>query len=104
MSVTVIDSLDAFEAEIAKPGLTVIDFWATWCGPCVRIAPWFKEQAGTNADINFCKVDVDEQEEISAHVGIKCMPTFKFYKNGELLETMEGANKDGLTNLFAKHK
>jgi len=101
-SVTIIETLDQFKSEIAKDQLTIVDFWATWCGPCVKIAPWYKEQAAAHSNINFCKSDVDENDETAAHVGIKCMPTFKFYKNGELLDTLEGANKESITNLISK--
>lgn len=104
MSVTVIETLDQFKAEIAKDQLTIVDFWATWCGPCIRIAPFFKQKAAEETGINFCKVDVDENDETAGHVGIKCMPTFKFYKGGNLVETLEGASQDQINNLIAKHK
>merc|ERR1711937_829793 len=96
----VLATLDEFKEFIAEDKLTIIDFWATWCGPCIAIAPWFKEQAEKHPEINFGKVDVDANDEASAHVGIQCMPTFKVYKNSELLKTIEGADKEEIEKIF----
>merc|ERR1711924_291283 len=73
-----------FDAELAAAGgkLVVVDFTATWCGPCQMIAPLFGELSEKNPDVVFVKVDVDENQETAAACGINCMPTFQFYKNG----------------------
>merc|ERR1711869_46266 len=60
--------------------LVVVDFTATWCGPCQRIAPVFAKLAEEMPDIVFVKVDVDENEETAGACGIQAMPTFQFYK------------------------
>lgn len=88
---------------VASDKLTVVDFWATWCGPCIRIAPWFKSLPDQYTNVQFAKSDVDDNSETAEHVGIKCMPTFKFYKNGECVDTIEGANKDAIENMIKKH-
>lgn len=75
----------------------MIDFWATWCGPCKMISPIFERIASTVGDkVQFAKVDVDEQEQISQECGIKAMPTFIFFKNGEKVESVVGADPSKL--------
>lgn len=103
--VATIATLEDFNATLEKAGdkLVVVDFTATWCGPCQRIAPIFQKLADENPNVVFIKVDVDENEETAAAYGISAMPTFIFIKNKEKLETMEGANVDKLTSLVQKH-
>lgn len=103
--VATIATLEDFNATLDKAGdkLVVVDFTATWCGPCQRIAPIFQKLADENPNVVFIKVDVDENEETAAAYGISAMPTFIFIKNKEKLETMEGANVDKLTSLVQKH-
>lgn len=84
--------------------LIVVDFWATWCGPCVRIAPVLQKIADENEDIIVYKVDVDENPDTMEAQGIECMPTFKFFKNGECVETLMGANEAKLRAMVAEHK
>uniref|UniRef100_A0A3Q3KWN2 Thioredoxin-like n=1 Tax=Labrus bergylta TaxID=56723 RepID=A0A3Q3KWN2_9LABR len=64
--------------------LVVVDFTATWCGPCKRIGPKFVEESKKpeNQNVIFLKVDVDEAQDVSVHYEIRSMPTFQFYKNG----------------------
>ena len=104
MPVNVLETLADYETAIKSDSLTVVDFWATWCGPCIRIAPAFKELAEANPDVNFCKVDVDDNDEAAGAAGIKCMPTFKFFKGGNCVDTLEGANKEAIVNMINKHK
>merc|ERR1712023_434740 len=75
----------AFDKALADAGdkLVVVDFTATWCGPCQRIAPVFQKLAEEMPDVVFVKVDVDENEETAGECGIQAMPTFQYYKNGE---------------------
>merc|ERR1712100_621101 len=82
--------------EEAGTKLVVIDFTATWCGPCQRIAPKFVEWAGEFTDVVFIKVDVDENEETAAKYGVSAMPTFKFIKSKEVIAEVVGASPDGL--------
>ena len=62
----------------------LIDFWATWCGPCKMIAPIITEIAEERNDIVVCKVNVDEEEELSAQFGISSIPTLVVIKNGKV--------------------
>jgi len=87
-----------------KDQLIVVDFTATWCGPCQRIAPDFAKLAEENPDCVFIKVDVDENEDTAQACGISAMPTFHFYKNNNKVDEMMGANLDGLKSMVVKHK
>ena len=95
-----------FDAELASAGgkLVVVDFTATWCGPCQMIAPLFGELSEKNPDVVFVKVDVDENQETAAACGINCMPTFQFYKNGAKAFEMQGADPNQLTAKVAALK
>ncbi|KAH9013875.1 thioredoxin [Lactarius hengduanensis] len=98
MSVKAITSHAEFQ-EIIKSGKVVaIDFWAAWCGPCRAISPIFEKLAGNPAyaGVEFYKVDVDSQAEISQEVGIRAMPTFLIFKDGNKLDELVGANPGGL--------
>ena len=72
--------------------LVVIDFTATWCGPCQMIAPVFKEMSENMENVVFLKVDVDKNAETAAHYGVSAMPTFAFVKKGEVVDRLMGAN------------
>lgn len=74
----------------AKP--TFVDFWASWCGPCRMIAPTFEKLAEKySKDINFAKVNVDEEPELAAQFGIRSIPTLLLIKNGKVAEQVIGA-------------
>ncbi|XP_061566535.1 thioredoxin [Cololabis saira] len=102
-----VENLDDFKKILSDAGdkLVVVDFTATWCGPCKQIAPEFVKmsQSGDNQNVIFLKVDVDEADDVSAHCNINCMPTFHFYKNGQKVFEFSGANlqtlKDKVTEL-----
>jgi len=83
--------------------LVVVDFTATWCGPCQRIAPVFVKLAEEMPEVVFVKVDVDENDEVAAACGISCMPTFQFFKKGEKLDEMSGASEEKIREMLAEH-
>jgi len=84
--------------------LIVIDFFATWCGPCKYIAPIFADLSEKLTNIAFLKVDVDEVNEISQEEEISAMPTFLFYKNGEIVHKIVGADIDEINKTLDKFK
>merc|ERR1712216_243581 len=95
-----------FDETLAKAEgkLVVVDFTATWCGPCQRIGPKFVEMADEFTDCVFVKVDVDQNEETSAACGISCMPTFQFYKNGTKVAEIQGADENKLRTTVSANK
>jgi len=84
--------------------LTVVDFFATWCGPCVNIAPVFAELSTKYAaGADFLKVDIEEHKELAAAAGVAALPTFLFLKSGVKVESLTGANATKLEQLIKKH-
>lgn len=86
----------------ANNKIVAVDFTASWCGPCKMIGPKFEEMSKTYTNIQFVKVDVDENDEVASAEGISAMPTFKFYKGGEKVDEMVGASEENLKKLCAK--
>jgi len=84
--------------------LIVIDFFATWCGPCKMIAPHMEEMSKTMDDVVFLKVDVDECEDIAEEHKVTAMPTFVFLKAGKQVTVLTGANVEKLKDLVNTHK
>lgn len=79
-----------FDDTVAN-GVTLVDFWATWCGPCKMLAPTIKELADDYADkAQVAKVDVDENPELAEKFGIYSIPTLLIFKDGELKERLIG--------------
>ena len=83
-------------SEVPSQGAVVIDFFATWCGPCKRIAPTFENLATAFTTVTFLKVDVDECAELVEKFSISAMPTFVFLKDGQVVKKVEGADMAGL--------
>ena len=86
-----------FKTEVlASDKLTIVDFWAEWCGPCRAIGPVIedlsKEYAGK---INVGKVNVDNNSEVSINYGITSIPAILFFKNGEVVDKLVGAQPKG---------
>lgn len=84
-------TLENFEAEVVKSNVPVlVDFWASWCGPCRMLSPIVDEIAEERTDIKVAKVNVDEQEELAMRFGIMSIPTLIVFKNGEAVKRTMG--------------
>lgn len=80
-----------FDSTIAQ-GVSMVDFWAPWCGPCRMVAPIVEELAGEYAGkVNVCKVNTDENQDVAVKYGIRSIPSILFFKNGEQVDTIVGA-------------
>ncbi|XP_063234375.1 thioredoxin-2 [Bacillus rossius redtenbacheri] len=95
-----------FQAKLTEAGssLVVVDFFATWCGPCKMIAPKIEEMTKQFPDVVFLKVDVDEIEELATEYDISAMPTFIFIKNKQKVESFSGANEKKLLEMIQQLK
>ena len=98
------EAFDALLAEAAAAGrAVVVDFTATWCGPCKQIAPIFEQLAREFPQATLVKVDVDANQETAQFCQISAMPTFKVYRDQKEVGMIRGANPAALKELIAKH-
>ena len=82
---------ESFDKIIAQEGKTVlVDFWATWCGPCRMIAPVLEEVAKERPDITVCKVDVDEERELALEYNVSSIPTLLVFRDGKIVNQSIG--------------
>lgn len=102
----VILNKENFETEVIKAeGLVLVDFWASWCGPCKMLSPIVADIAENNSDkVKVCKINIDDEEELSDKYGIVSIPTLYFFKNGEVVDKSIGlVSKNDILQIVEKH-
>ena len=82
---------DTFESTVTADGITFVDFWAEWCGPCKMFAPIFDQTAAENPDVTFAKVDTEAEQQLAGGLGIMSIPTLMIFRDGILLYNQAGA-------------
>lgn len=83
-------TMDEFQEAISN-GVTLVDFWATWCGPCKMMLPILEELKGEfEGSANIIKLDVDENQEVSSNYGVRTLPAFFVFKDGDVVAQFSG--------------
>ena len=91
MSVININNNNFQDEVMHSEKLVLLDFWASWCGPCQMVSPIVDEIAAERSDIKVCKINVDEQPELAAQFGVMSIPTLVVMKNGKVINQAVGA-------------
>ncbi|KAI0756260.1 thioredoxin-like protein [Daedaleopsis nitida] len=105
MSITHVENTTQLDGILSKSKdkLSVIDFHASWCGPCHMIAPTFEALSKQYPKVNFIKCDVDQAKDVAAQYRVTAMPTFVFLKGPAEIDRIRGANKAGLEDALRRH-
>jgi thioredoxin len=88
---TIALTTDTFENTVTRQGITLVDWWASWCGPCRRFAPVFQAASEQEPDITFGKVDTEDQPGLTGAARISSIPTLMAFRDGILVFSQPGA-------------
>lgn len=103
MTLKEVTSSSDFSKEIGKKGLTVAKYYTTWCGPCKQIAPFVEQLATKYPNVNFIQIDGDKSEIVHER-GVKAFPTFQFYVAGQMVDSQQGGDPNGLESKIIRYK
>ncbi|MEJ2045714.1 MAG: thioredoxin [Reinekea sp.] len=81
---------DNFESTLKNNELVILDFWASWCGPCKTFGPIFEQASEANSDVVFGKINTEEEQEIASTLGIRSIPTTMIFRDNVLLFSQPG--------------
>lgn len=101
----IIDLNDSnFDKTISSENLTLVDFWAEWCGPCKSMHPIFESMSKKFPNVKFGRVNVDNNQNISMKYAVQSIPTFIMFKSGQIIDKMMGAvGAPGINMICKKH-
>ncbi len=88
---TVNITTEQFEETVTGDGIVLVDFWASWCGPCRSFGPIFEEASEKHTEITFAKVDTEAEQELAGGLGIKSIPTIMAFRDGIQVFSQPGA-------------
>ena len=84
-------TFETFEDTVKSDGITLVDFWASWCGPCRQFGPIFEATAEENPDVTFAKVDTEAEQRLAGALNIMSIPTLMIFRDGIQLFNRPGA-------------